>query len=244
MPLAIVVLVLAASGAAGAEGSIELGGLRRASAHVRRIGPDYRIDVRMTPITAFDESTNRAMNLEIARACALKALARHLSKKRLVVSGARILTPRSAGGSFQMTLQVAADQVKIVDADVPPERRPDQLLGDDCVFTRKAEYEQTILHLERILTGELQRLISKRKMHPEGGGPAQLKSLGKKMDADFERMAKYIRSDLELSTLGSTLDPDDQSERDQLLAQLARSRRRLRARLDEILKTLPREEKP
>jgi hypothetical protein len=244
MHVVLMGLVLVLSGAADAEESIDLGGLRRASARIRTVGDEYRIDVRMTPIVGFDESTNREMNQGIARACAIKALARHLKQKRLVVSGVRILKSRGDEKSFALTLQVPTDRVRVVDAETPSDRNADLVVGDGSLFTRKAEYEQTILQLEQTLARELDMLVARRKTDPESVDRASFGSLCKKIDVDFERLGKEIRGDLELSTIGSDLDPDDPSERDQLLKQLARSRERLRTRTDEVLKALSRSEKP
>jgi hypothetical protein len=229
---------------------IELGGLRRASARVRTVANDYRIDVRMTPITAFDEATNRTMNGEIARSCALQALARHLSKKPsvyLTVSGARVVKCRVEGKSFELTLLVPTERVKVIDGDAPPKldgEKAERVLADASLFTRKAEYETTIFHLERALNRELDALIARQKVDPQGAARARFEALGEKIDAACQRLGKEIRGDLELSDIGSDLDPDDRSERDQLLSQLARSRQRLRARVDEALKKLPEVERP
>jgi hypothetical protein len=234
------VLVVALSCAADGDERIELGGLRRACALVRMVDADYRIDVRMTPVTAFDESTNGAMNRAIARSCALQALARHLSKKPsvyLAVSGARIVNSRGDARSFELTLLVPKDGVNVLDRRPAPDgEKQETILADPTLFNRGAEYAQTIFQLERALDGALDSLKATDR--------SKFESLARKVDTAYARLGKEIRADLELSDIGSDLDPDDKSEREQVLARLARSRQRLKARLERIRNDLSSQEKP
>jgi hypothetical protein len=176
----------------------------------------------------------------MARSYALQALARHLGKKRsdyLVLSGARVTGSRGDAKSFALTLQIPKDRVKIVDSPPKVAREDGEiLLTDTSLFQRKAEYERTILQLEKTLGGELKEL----KEMPDA---IRIDTLARKIATCFDRLNKEVRSDSELSTIGSDLDPDEKSERDQVLAQLAQSRQRLQKRLDEV-KDHPRRDKP
>src|SRR5437588_11499303 len=88
---------------------IVLGGLRQARAHIQVGDSAYRIEVSMLPVRCFDPASNEALNRQKARAMALTALARQLSKDKNVeyaVTGALVESARHHGDRFTLTLRV------------------------------------------------------------------------------------------------------------------------------------------
>ena len=91
----LVVSVTAMSLAACRPGSvrgeqvIRLGGVRNVTATVSESDRDYRIAVEMLPVRAFDQATNKALNLSKGRMYAVQALGKHLRAGSLTSGGWR-----------------------------------------------------------------------------------------------------------------------------------------------------------
>src|SRR5947209_1266583 len=76
--------------AASEPSALELGGLRKVRTSIAVVADDYRIEVRMLPVTTFDKATNARLNRDKARTFALVALAKHLGGGKdmgLLISG-------------------------------------------------------------------------------------------------------------------------------------------------------------
>jgi hypothetical protein len=228
--------------ATGRPPAADPGGLRQVRATVETAGDDYRIQVRFLAVACFDPATNREMNLELGRSFALEALARHLSGKEkveLLVSGARTTGSRQDGKTFGLTVQVPQAGVKIVDAretsgatrsEGPDAETVQRASADPSTRSRKAQYEKMIRQLGLVLRKEWQR---SRSEAGQGAPPAEtVETFRKKITRSFDQLAGEVRDDLELTNLGSDLDPDSKGEKDQLLAALKGEREALLRQLN------------
>jgi hypothetical protein len=217
----------------------DTGGMRQVRATVETAGDDYRIQVRFLAVACFDRATNREMNLELGRSYALEALARRLSPKEkveLLVSGARTTDTRQDGKTFGLTVQVPQAGVKVVEAressDATKSEEPggERASADPATRSRKAQYEEMIRQLGRVLRKEWQR---SRSEAGQDALPAEtVETFRKKITTSFDQLAGEIRDDLELTNLGSDLDPDSKGEKDQLLAALKGERAALLRKLN------------
>ena len=215
----------------------DAGGVRQVRASVKTVGDDYVIQVRFLAVCCFDKATNQEMNIGLGRSFALEALARHLSEKKkveLLISGARTADNWQDGKMFSLTIKVPQAGAKVIDAQevsrVGKSEEHDaekvELADEDASITsRKAIYEKMIIQLVQLLRKEWKRL---RAEVAPGAPPAdRLDAFRKKLSASFDQLAGEIQGDLELTNLGSDLDPDSKGEKDQLLASLKGERERL-----------------
>jgi hypothetical protein len=215
----------------------EPGGARRVEANVRTVGDEYVIQVRFLAIGCFDRATNRDMNLGLGRSFALQALARRLSDKQkveLVVSGARTTASKLQGKTFSLTLRVPLDGVKVVEAredaggatpQAPDGESVQRATVDPSTGSRKGQYESMIGQLGQLLSEEWKGIRSAAA--PDAPPAEKFETFRKKLQTSFDQLAGEIRDDLELTSLGSDLDPDSKGEKDQLLARLKSERERL-----------------
>jgi hypothetical protein len=228
--------------ATGAPPAADSGGLRQVRTTVETVGEDYRIQVRFLAVACFDRATNQEMNLGLGRSFALEALARRLSGKdkvELLVSGARTTDSRQDGKTFTLTVQVPQAGVKVVDSrearggtkSEEAEAEVVQQAGaDSSTGSRKGQYEKMIHQLGRLLGKEWQRIRSEAG---QDAPPAEkVEAFQKKTATAFDKLAAEIGNDLELTNLGSDLDPDSKGEKDQLLAVLKREREALLRKLN------------
>ncbi len=105
----VTLLVFAASAAEEPARTIEFGGMRRARATVEATDSAFLVKVRLLPVQAFDEVTNRRVTRQKARQLALEAMLRHLTGKRsgeLTVEGARVTAIGSDGKFFTLTMEI------------------------------------------------------------------------------------------------------------------------------------------
>jgi hypothetical protein len=226
--------------------TIDLGGLRQVKAVIRRDRQNYAIDVHFLPVSCFDKVTNQEMNVSLGRSFALQALARHLSDKpsvELVVSGARTTAGVASGKLFAVSVQVPRDGVQVVDkpegvTESPAEAsgdaardRSERASSDPSTLTRKGQYDAMIAELGKMLDKDLRRL--RAETAPERPAAERVDAFQKKLDGAFDRLAQEIKSDLELTNLGSDLDPELKGDKDALLARVARARERLIQQLKE-----------
>jgi hypothetical protein len=223
--------------ATGAPPAADSGGLRQVRAAVETAGDDYRIQVRFLAVACFDRATNQEMNLELGRSFALEALARRLSGKEkveLLVSGARTIDSRQDGKMFALTVQVPRTGVKVVEvreasgttkSEQTDGEAVQQASADASNASRKGQYEKMILQLGQVLRKEWKRIGSQAG---QDAPPAEkVEAFRKKIATSFDQLAAEVRNDLELTNLGSDLDPDSKGEKDQLLATLKREREAL-----------------
>jgi hypothetical protein len=232
-------LILAATLAVADGDTIDLGGLRKVQATVSATDQNYTIQVHFLAVACFDQATNREMNLSLGRSFAFQALARRLAGQRaaeLVVSGARTTGSEQSGKSFSMTLEVPRAGVQIVAKDAHSSTpKPDDhgadgaelVTTDDSALTRKGQYEKMISELGVMLQKEIKAL------HAESAPAAdKVDALKKRLNETFAKLEQEIRGDLELTNLGSDLDPNNKGDRDQLLDSLAKMRQKLQQELD------------
>jgi hypothetical protein len=229
--------VLALAGAGG--DTIDLGGLRKVQAIVTAADENYSIQVHFLAVACFDQATNREMNLGLGRSFAFQALARYLAGKgdvELVVSGARTTSSEQSGKSFAMTLAVPRAGVQIVAREAQPgaarpaEHGPDapeRVTTDTGVLTRKGQYEKMIAELGVMLQKEIKAMRAETSPAAE-----KVDALKKRLNETFVKLEQEIRGDLELTNLGSDLDPNSKGDRDQLLDSLAKMRQKLQHELD------------
>jgi hypothetical protein len=228
--------------AAGAPPAADSGGLRQVRTAVETVGEDYRIQVRFLAVACFDRATNQEMNLELGRSFALEALARRLSRKErveLLVSGARTTDGKQDGKTFALTVQVPRAGVKVVDPREASDRTKSeqadgeviqQASADPSTGSRKGQYEKMILQLSQLLRKEWKRIGSEAGQDAPGVGKVEV--FRKKVASSFDQLAAEVRNDLELTNLGSDLDPDSKGEKDQLLATLKAEREALLRKLN------------
>jgi hypothetical protein len=232
-------LVLATALAVTDADTIDLGGLRNVQATVTAADENYRIQVRFLAVACFDQATNREMNLGLGRSFAFQALARRLvgqGDTELVVSGARTTQSEQSGKSFSMTLEVPRAAVQIVakDAHSSTPKSDDHgtdaaelVTADSSALTRKGQYEKMISELGVMLQKEIKAL------HAETTPAAEkVDALKKRLNETFGKLEQEIRTDLELTNLGSDLDPNNKGDRDQLLDNLAKTRQKIQQELD------------
>jgi len=101
---------------------IELGGVRKVTAHVEHTNNTYHCTVSFLPVHCFGSSLNRRMNQKKGRVYASKALAFFVGVRQGRVS-IKHLSPKTQlkrKGRF-VTLQYTADSVKAMDAPTPKE---------------------------------------------------------------------------------------------------------------------------
>src|SRR5262249_28088751 len=130
------------------------------------------------------------------------------------------------------------DGVKVVDTPVASDAAGGETNEDGVVRTnidkgtrsRKAEYEVMIAQLERLLGNEWKRL--RTEAGPDGPAAEKVEAFRKKVNTSFDQLAGEIQGDLELTNLGSDLDPESKGEKDQLLGLLNRRRESLLKSLD------------
>jgi hypothetical protein len=233
-------LLLVTFAVAGADAdTIDLGGLRKVQATVSAADENYRIQVRFLAVACFDQATNREMNLGLGRSFAFQALARHLAGKgdaELVVSGARTTASEQSSKSFTMTLEVPRAGVQIVAREThalpakPDEHAadaPEVVTTDSSTLTRKGQYEKMIAELGALLQKEIKALRAESAPATE-----KVDALKKRLSETFGKLEQEIRGDLELTNLGSDLDPNNKGDRDQLLDNLAKMREKIQHELD------------
>jgi hypothetical protein len=215
--------------------TIELGGVRKVQAVVQADDDNYSVQVQFLAVSCFDQATNREMNLGLGRSFAFQALARRLAGKgnaELVVSGARTTSGEQSGKSFSVILQVPRSGVKVVaKSESAPEAKPADTdtetvrlqTSDAAPLTRKEQYEKMIAQLSLVLHKDIKRA----RTQAAPAAPATLEALQKKANETFAQLEHEIRDDLELTNLGSDLDPAAKGDKDQLLATLASTREKL-----------------
>lgn len=144
--------------------TVDLGGLRQAKAALTVLDSDYRIKVRMLPVSCFDSGTNARLNRDKARRLALQALAKHLSGKKsveLTVSGAQVEKFGTDGKFYTLSLRVPRDGVSMVReaGEPPPAARKDRerVAFNDDLFTRKHDYTDSLEKLAGSLSSELEK---------------------------------------------------------------------------------------
>ena len=230
------VLAIALTGADG--DTIDLGGLRKVQAIVTTADDNYSIQVHFLAVACFDQATNREMNLGLGRSFAFQALARHLAGQgdtELVVSGARTISSELSGKSFSMTLQVPRAGVQIVAKDAHSSAPKSDEHGADAevvatdgsALTRKGQYEKMIAELGVLLQKEIKAVRVETVPATD-----KVDALKKRLNETFGKLEQEIRGDLELTNLGSDLDPNNKGDRDQLLDSLAKMRQKLQHELE------------
>jgi hypothetical protein len=232
-------LVLAIALAVADAVTIDLGGPRKVQATVTATDDSYSIQVHFLAVACFDQATNRDMNLGLGRSFAFQGLARHLAGKgdvELIVSGARTIGSDQSGKSFSMTLQVPRAGVQVVAKDAnSPGSKPDEhasdaselVTTDTSALTRKGQYEKMIAELGAMLQREIKALRADATPAAE-----KVDALKKRLNDTFGKLEQEIRGDLELTNLGSDLDPSNKGDRDQLLDGLTKMRQKLQQELD------------
>src|SRR5262249_26759125 len=140
-----------------------------------------------------------------------------------------------SGKTFSMTLQVPRAGVQIVARQTHAAAKPDEhgsdapelVTTDGSALTRKGQYEKMIAQLGALLQKEIKALRA------ESTAPAEkVDALKKRLHETFVKLEQEIRGDLELTNLGSDLDPNNKGDRDQLLDGLAKTRQKLQQELD------------
>lgn len=161
--------VLAAGAASGDEPkTVQLGGPRKAEARVSATDAEYRIDVKMLRVRAFDQALNDRLNREKARQYGLQALARYLSGKdtaEFTISGARVTDAGLDGAYFMASLRVPRDGVRQISTEHPgpdvgsrPGREPgERVTFSSELFTRKGDLERTLDHLLRFFLADVRQ---------------------------------------------------------------------------------------
>jgi hypothetical protein len=227
--------------AIGQEAPRDQAGIRQVQAAVKLVGDDYQVRVRFLAVGCFDKATNREMNLEMGRSLALEALGRQLSDKpklELVVSGARTVDSRLEGKFFSLTVQIPRDGVKVIETAAASETAKGETNENGVLRTsidkgarsRKAEYEVMVAQLSQLLRNEWKRL--RAEAGPDEAAAEKIEAFRKKVNTSFDQLAGEIQGDLELTNLGSDLDPESKGEKDQLLALLNGRRELLLKSLD------------
>jgi hypothetical protein len=215
------------------------GGPRRVEAVVRTEDDAFAIQVRFLAIGCFDNTTNRDMNLGLGRSYALQALARQLSDKQkveLVVSGARTTGSELNGKFFSLTMRVPRTGVKVVEASAGTAsgdqgESVQRATLDTSTGTPKARYEIMITQLGKLHREEWNRLQAAAGR--DAPSAEKIETFRKKLATSFEQLAGEIKDDLELTNIGSDLDPDAKGEKDQLLASLKSEREKLLRQLEQ-----------
>jgi hypothetical protein len=217
-------------------------GPRRVEAAVRTEDDAYLIQVRFLAIGCFDRTTNRDMNLGLGRSYALQALARRLSDKQkveLVVSGARTTDSELNGKFFSLTMRVPRTGVKVVEtreassgaASGEDGESVQRATLDNSFGGRKARYEIMIAQLGKLHRESWKRLQAAAA--PDAPSAEKTDTFRRKLETSFDQLASEIKGDLELTNIGSDLDPDAKGEKDQLLASLKSEREKLLRQLEQ-----------
>jgi hypothetical protein len=134
---------------------INLGGPRKVLAKITLADGEYRVDVRMLAVQAFDKATNDKVNRDKARLLALQALIRHLSGKNeaeATLSGARIVSTGQDKQFFTLTLALPKDKFSLVEPSNPavepagniPGHGGERLKWKSELFTKKDDLLRTI----------------------------------------------------------------------------------------------------
>jgi hypothetical protein len=238
-------LVTTTATVAGKEVLLELGGPRQVHARIGVVENDYEVRVSMLAVQCFDDATNLDVNRSLARSFALQALARHLGKGppvTMTVLGARLGRSGLAGKSFTLTLRVPRDGAKVSDRVRPlpseddREDSTERAVFDPSLLEGKGQYEQLIAQLEAALNAELKSLGRAARAADADSGSLERRSraLREKLQGNLDRLANEVRADRELLSIGSDLDPDGKSEKDQVLGVLTAARKRLLKRLESV----------
>ena len=140
--------------------TVNLGGPHKVEAKIFTLDGDYRVDVRMLAVKAFDTTTNNRINRDKARLLALQALIRHVSGKNeaeATISGVRIIATGTDKQFFTLTLALPKDKFLLVQAPAaagkpPKENQPagktgagaERLKWKSELFTKKDDFQRTI----------------------------------------------------------------------------------------------------
>ena len=140
--------------------SVNLGGPRKVEAKISTQDGEYRVDVRMLAVKAFDNATNNRINRDKARLLALQALIRHVSGKNeaeATMSGVRIIATGTDKQFFTLTLSLPKDKFMLVQAPAaavkpPKENQPagkpaavaERLKWKSELFTKNDDFQRTI----------------------------------------------------------------------------------------------------
>ena len=139
---------------------VKFGGPRKVEAKITTLDAEYRVDLRMLAVQAFDDATNNRVNRDKARLLALQALIRHVSGKNEAeasISGVRILATGIDKQFFTLTLAVPKAKFSLVQAaaaagNSPPDHSPagkpatdgERLKWKSELFTKKDDFQRTI----------------------------------------------------------------------------------------------------
>jgi len=221
-PVAVVVLIVAGAVVATEEpAKVTLGGPRRVEARISTVGDDYRIEVRMLPVQAFDAAINDRLNREKARTYGLQALARFLSGKdaaEIVVSGVRVIEVGTEKPFFTATLVVPRGKVALVAVGQPPAQpaagtaeKSERVLFASALFTRKHDLERTLDQLVELLLAELRQVEQNDETFDES-----IAELEEKADKAFDAFRKEVQQEkllLRIEVQGLLTRTDKQQER-------------------------------
>lgn len=184
-----------------------LGGPRKVVAKISIVGEEYRIDVRMLAVQAFDNAMNDRLNREKARILALQALVRHVSGKNEAeasVSGVRILASGTDKSYFTLTLALPMDKFSLVEASTP--RKPnsggkfpdgeERLKWKSELFTKKDDYFRTIEVLKSEFLNDIARAAKAPKEFDTRIADTEVSSA-----KAFDALRKEIASEILLLTI-------------------------------------------
>ena len=151
--------------------AVNLGGPRKVEAKIFTLDGEYRVDVRMLAVKAFDNATNNRINRDKARLLALQALIRHVSGKNeaeATISGVRIIATGTDKQFFTLTLALPKDKFLLVQAPAaagkpPKENQPagktgagaERLKWKSELFTKKDDFQRTIDLLKEQFVGDI-----------------------------------------------------------------------------------------
>jgi hypothetical protein len=241
MTMLTLAILLCAPAVVAADQTIDLGGLRQVQVNLRTPEDNYELQVRFLSVTCFDQATNQEMNLGLGRSYALQALATNLAGKQNVdveVSGARTASSGHSGKFFTMVLLVPRNGVRLIEhAEATASNEAgkgggdastkslDRAGSDGGVLSRKGQYDREISQLGRLLGKELKQL--KDDAGSSGLSASQADGFRSRINTAFDQLASEIQGDLELTNLGSDLDPSAKGDKDKLLDALAATRSKL-----------------
>ncbi len=113
----------------GEDRVIRFGGVRNVVVIISDSADRYRIVVNMLAVKAFDPATNKRLNLQKARAIAIKALAKHAAMKNgapFTVRGMEVQDMTTANGSYRLVLLLPKENIAAIAVERPKPPSPEK----------------------------------------------------------------------------------------------------------------------
>jgi hypothetical protein len=161
--------------ASDATNTVDLGGIRKASASVRIEGDSYVIALRMLSVKCFDTATNARVNRDKGELYCLQAIMRYLGGKdeaaTATVSGVVIRQVATEGKFYCLTISIPRQQVRLsatVGREPIPKagaregnggNREKRSICVSSLLTRKQDYLATLHSLSQMICEDADAIV-------------------------------------------------------------------------------------